>query len=144
MKEKIFEVNGINYKVIEIEKGAIYELQRQKENGMFYEVSRYNDKSIEEAIDYAKKYKIKVGIDSMRTLKVKEILDMTSEELRKMMSGDQIDRMLDMGIEHVWRLLEFLQDGVRAAQESSDLKDDDDYVTIDEYLDYLEEMPSED
>lgn len=144
MKEKIFEVSGINYKVIEIEKGAIYELQRQKENGMFYEVSRYNDKSIEEAIDYAKKYKIKVGIDSMRTLKVKEILDMTSEELRKMMSGDQIDRMLDMGIEHVCRLLEFLQDGVRAAQESSDLKDDDDYVTIDEYLDYLEEMSSED
>ena len=79
-----------------------------------------------------------------RTLKVKEILDMTSEELRKMMSGDQIDRMLDMGIEHVWKLLEFLQDGVRAAQESSDLKDDDDYVTIDEYLDYLEEMSSED
>ena len=134
MKEKIFEVNGINYKVIEIEKGAIYELQRQKENGMFYKVS----------IDYAKKYKIKVGIDSMKTLKVKEILDMTSEELRKMMSGDQIGRMLDMGIEHVWKLLEFLQDGVRAAQESSDLKDDDYYVTIDEYLDYLEEMSSED
>ena len=81
----------------------------------------------------------------MRKLKVKEILDMTSEELGKMMTEEQYDRMKDMGIEHVWRLLEFLQDGVRAAQESdSDLKDDDDYVTIDEYLDYLEEMSSED
>ncbi len=59
MKEKIFEVNGINYKVIEIEKGAIYELKRQRINGVFYKMSRYNDKSMEEAIDYAKKYKIK-------------------------------------------------------------------------------------
>lgn len=81
----------------------------------------------------------------MRKLKVKEILDMTNDELVDLMTEEQYERMKDMGIEHVWRLLEFLQDGVRAAQESdSDLKDDDDYVTIDEYLDYLEEMSSED
>lgn len=81
----------------------------------------------------------------MRKLKVKEISDMTNDELVDLMTEEQYERMKDMGIEHVWRLLEFLQDGVRAAQESdSDLKDDDDYVTIDEYLDYLEEMSSED
>ncbi len=81
----------------------------------------------------------------MRKLKVKEILDMTNDELVDLMTEEQYERMKDMGIEHVWRLLEFLQDGVRAAQESdSDLKDDDDYVTIDEYLDYLEDMSSED
>lgn len=43
MKEKIFEVNGINYKVIEIEKGAIYELQRQKEMVCFI---KYQDITI--------------------------------------------------------------------------------------------------
>lgn len=81
----------------------------------------------------------------MRKLKIKEILDMTSEELLDLMSDEQYKRMRDMGIEHAWRLLEFLQDGARAAQEGGlNLKDDDDYVTMDEYLEYLEEIFSED
>lgn len=76
----------------------------------------------------------------MRKLKIKEILDMTSEKLLDSMSDEQYERMRDMGIEHVWRLLEFLQDGARA----SGLKPNDDYVTMDEYLEYFEEMFSED
>lgn len=81
----------------------------------------------------------------MRKLKIKEILNMTSDELLDLMTDEQYERMRDMGIEHVWRLLEFLQDGARAAQESGlNLKDDDDYVTMDEYLEYLEEIFSED
>lgn len=76
----------------------------------------------------------------MRKLKIKEILDMTSEELLDLMSDEQYKRMRDMGIEHAWRLLEFLQDGARA----SGLKPNDDYVTMDEYLEYLEEIFSED
>ena len=70
---------------------------------------------------------------------------MTSEELLDLMTDEQYKRMRDMGIEHAWRLLEFLQDGARAAQEGGlTLKDDDDYVTMDEYLEYLEEIFSED
>ena len=59
MKEKIFEVKGTTYKLIEIEKNTIYELKRQAKNGIFYEISRYNSRSMEEALEYAKEYKIK-------------------------------------------------------------------------------------
>lgn len=76
----------------------------------------------------------------MKKLKIKEILDMTSDELLDLMTDEQYERMRDMGIEHAWRLLEFLQDGARA----SGLKPNDDYVTMDEYLEYFEEMFSED
>lgn len=76
----------------------------------------------------------------MRKLKIKEILDMTSDELLDLMTEEQYERMRDMGIEHVWELLEYLQDGARA----SGLKPNDDYVTMDEYLEYFEEMFSED
>lgn len=76
----------------------------------------------------------------MKKLKIKEILDMTSDELLDLMTEEQYERMRDMGIEHAWRLLEFLQDGARA----SGLKPNDDYVTMDEYLEYFEEMFSED
>lgn len=59
MKEKVFNVEGRNYKVVEIKEGHIYELKKQRSNLVFYKVSRYNDTSIENAIKYAKKYKIK-------------------------------------------------------------------------------------
>lgn len=76
----------------------------------------------------------------MKKLKIKEILNMTSKELVDLMTEEQYERMRDMGIEYAWRLLEFLQDGARA----SGLKPNDDYVTMDEYLEYLEEIFSED
>lgn len=62
MKEKIFEVKGITYKITEIEEGAIYELKRQRKNGVFYEISTYNSMSMEEALEYAKEYKIKKNV----------------------------------------------------------------------------------
>lgn len=58
MKEKIFNVEGKNYKVTEIEEGHIYELKKQRSNGVFYKMSRYNGTSLEQAIEYAKNYKI--------------------------------------------------------------------------------------
>lgn len=76
----------------------------------------------------------------MKKLKIKKILNMTSDELLDLMTDEQYKKMRNMGIEHAWRLLEFLQDGARA----SDLKLNDDYVTMDEYLEYLEEIFSED
>ena len=75
----------------------------------------------------------------MKKLKVKEILEMKSNELVNLMTEKQYERMRHMGIKNVWRLLELLQDGAR----TSGLDDNDDYVTIDEYLEYLKEMFSE-
>lgn len=72
----------------------------------------------------------------MRKLKVKEILDMTSEELEKMMTEKQFDRMLNMKFEDTHQLLDMLKDGAK----ESGLYDNDDYITIDEYLDYIEDI----
>lgn len=66
MKEKIFEVKGTTYKLIEIEKNTIYELKRQRKNGVFYKISRYNSRSMEEAIEYAKDYKIKRNVKTTK------------------------------------------------------------------------------
>lgn len=62
MKEKIFEVKGTTYKLIEIEKNTIYELKRQAKNGKFYKMSTYNSMNMEEALEYAKEYKIKKNV----------------------------------------------------------------------------------
>lgn len=61
MKEKIFKVNGRNYKVIEIVEGRIYEFKEQRRNGVFYKVSRFNDTSLDDAIEYCKNFKIENG-----------------------------------------------------------------------------------
>lgn len=58
MKEKIFELNGKNYKVVEIKEGHIYEFKKQKSNGIFYKTSRFNATSLEDAIRYSKECKI--------------------------------------------------------------------------------------
>lgn len=72
----------------------------------------------------------------MKKLKVKEILNMTSEELEKMMTKKQFYRMLDIKLKDTHQLLDMLQDGAK----ESGLDDNDDYVTIDEYLEYIEDI----
>lgn len=71
-----------------------------------------------------------------RKLKVKEILNMTSEELEKMMTEEEFERMKELGFEYTWELLDVLQDSAR----ESGQEEDEEHVTIFEYLDYLEEM----
>lgn len=71
-----------------------------------------------------------------RKLKVKEILNMTSEELEKMMTEEEFERMKELGFEYTWELLDVLQDSAR----ESGQEEDEEHVTISEYLDYLEEM----
>ena len=58
MKEKIIEVKGKEYKIIEVEEGSIYELKKKRCDGVFYKINRYNDKSLESAIENAIEYKI--------------------------------------------------------------------------------------
>ena len=71
-----------------------------------------------------------------RKLKVKEILNMTSEELEKMMTEEEFERMKDLGFEYTWQLLDCLQDSARASGQD----EDEEHVTISDYLDYLEDM----
>lgn len=69
-------------------------------------------------------------------MKVKEILNMEAEELQRMMTDEEFNRMKELGFEYAWQLLDMMKDGVRA----SDMEDDEEYTTISEYLDYVEEM----
>lgn len=69
-------------------------------------------------------------------MKVKEILNIEAEELQRMMTDEEFNRMKELGFEYTWQLLDMMQDGVRA----SGMGDDEEYTTISEYLDYVEEM----
>lgn len=69
-------------------------------------------------------------------MKVKEILNMEAEELQRMMTDEEFNRMKELGFEYTWQLLDMMKDGVRA----SDMGDDEEYTTISEYLDYVDEM----
>lgn len=69
-------------------------------------------------------------------MKIKEILEISDEELEKEMTQEEFDRMQDLGIEYTWELLDALKDSAR----ESEMDDEDEYITISAYLDYLEEM----
>lgn len=69
-------------------------------------------------------------------MKVKEILNLESKELEEMMTEEQFDKMQKLGLQYTWQLLDMMQDGVR----QSGMKDDEEYTTIDEYLNYIEDM----
>ena len=69
-------------------------------------------------------------------MKIKEILNLTSEKLEKMMTNEEFDRMQDLGFEHTWQLLDALQESARESGQD----EDEEHITISAYLDYLEEM----
>ena len=68
-------------------------------------------------------------------MKIKEILNLTSEELEKMMTEEEFERMQNLGL-NVETLLDALQDSAKLSGQ----EDDEEHTTIDAYLDYLEEM----
>lgn len=69
-------------------------------------------------------------------MKVKEILNLESEELEKMMTEEQFDKMQELGFQYAWQLLDAMQDGAR----QSGMNDDEEYTTVEEYLNYIEDM----
>lgn len=69
-------------------------------------------------------------------MRVKEILNLESKELEEIMTEEQFDKMQKLGLQYTWQLLDMMQDGVR----QSGMKDDEEYTTIDEYLNYIEDM----
>lgn len=69
-------------------------------------------------------------------MRVKEILNLESKELEEIMTKEQFDKMQKLGLQYTWQLLDMMQDGVR----QSGMNDDEEYTTIDEYLNYIEDM----
>jgi hypothetical protein len=69
-------------------------------------------------------------------MKVKEILNMDAEQLEKMMTQEEFERMQALGLKYTWQLLEALQDSARLSGQS----EDEEHTTISSYLDYLENM----
>ena len=72
----------------------------------------------------------------MKKLTIKEILKMEDDELEKIMTKEEISKMQNLGIEHIWQLLNAMQDGARL----SGLGENEEYITIMEYLNYLEDI----
>lgn len=68
-------------------------------------------------------------------MKIKEILNLTSDELEVMMTEEEYDRMLDLNLD-TDTLLDALQDSANASGQD----EDEEHITISAYLDYLEEM----
>jgi len=68
-------------------------------------------------------------------MKVREILELTSESLEKVMTNEEFDRMQELGLE-TWQLLDSLQDSVKLSGQD----EDEEHITISAYLDYLEDM----
>ena len=69
-------------------------------------------------------------------MKIKEILNLTDEELEKMMTEEEFDKMKALGFEYTWQLLDALQESARESGQD----EDEEHITISAYLDYLEEM----
>lgn len=69
-------------------------------------------------------------------MKIKEILEMEAEDLERMMTDEEFERMQNLGFEYTWQLLDALQDSARESGQD----DDEEHITISAYLDYLEDI----
>ena len=69
-------------------------------------------------------------------MKVKEILNLKADDLEKMMTEEQFERMQKLGFEYTQQFLDVLKDSARLSGQ----EDDEEHTTIDAYLDYLEDM----
>ena len=72
-------------------------------------------------------------------MKIKEIMEISSEELEKKLTNEQFDRIMDLGFNYVGDFLEDLQKAVKLYMETENTTSDEEYVEIDEYLDFIEE-----
>lgn len=68
-------------------------------------------------------------------MKVKEILNLKSEELEKMMTEEEYNKMEELGLD-INQLLDALQDSARVSEQ----EDNEEHITISAYLDYLDDM----
>ncbi len=71
-------------------------------------------------------------------MKIKQVLNIDSKEFVEMMTEEEYSRMRNLGIEYPHQLLDLMQDG--AKENLKDKTPDSNFVTISEYLNYLEEQ----
>lgn len=71
-------------------------------------------------------------------MKVKEILNLEVEKLEKMMTEEDHEKMKKLNLES-WQLLDALQDSARLSGQD----DEEEHVSITDYLDYLEDMQNQ-
>lgn len=71
----------------------------------------------------------------MNKLTVKQILNLNTKELEKIMTNEEYERMQDLKLE-TWQLLEALQDSAKLSGQ----KENEEHTSITEYLEYLENM----
>jgi len=72
-------------------------------------------------------------------MKVKEILEISDEELEKKMTEEEFERMQNLGFDYTWQFLDELQESARLSGQS----EDEEHTTISAYLDYLEDMKNQ-
>lgn len=68
-------------------------------------------------------------------MKIKEILNLNVEDLEKMMTEEEYERMQNLDLE-TWQLLDALKDSAKASGQDHE----EEHTTISDYLDYLEDM----
>lgn len=68
-------------------------------------------------------------------MKVKEILELTSEKLEGIMTNEEYDKMQELNLD-TNTLLDALQDSAKESGQD----EDEEHITISAYLDYLEDM----
>ena len=68
-------------------------------------------------------------------MKIREILNIESEELEKIMTEEDYKKMNTLNI-NTLQLLDMLQDSARQSNQD----EDEEHISISAYLDYLEEM----
>lgn len=68
---------------------------------------------------------------------VKQILNLTEEELEKNITTKDIEKMKNLDIDYMWQLLKLLQDSVKEYQKKENCNENENYTTISDYLDYL-------
>lgn len=69
-------------------------------------------------------------------MKVKEILNLTAEELEKIMTNEEFEKMQNLGFKYTWQFLDKLQESARLSEQD----ENEEHITISEYLEYLEEQ----
>lgn len=72
-------------------------------------------------------------------MKVKEILEISAEELEKRMTEVEFERMKNLGFDYTWEFLDELQESARLSGQH----EDEEHITISAYLDYLEDMKNQ-
>ena len=97
-----------------------------------------NKKSLKKILTYTYVYCI-IYLNKKRKemiiMKIKEILNLTSEELKEMMTEKEFKKMQDLGLDEN-TLLDALQDSAKLSGQ----EEDEEHITIDAYLDYLEDI----